>query len=98
VILWRHIKSEGEYWEVGRGLMGSLPVVIYAARLEGRVWVRAADLFDDGRFGVVAHSEGSYPATYPLPATFEADLSEVFVLREGDEFIVIPKAEYVEEG
>jgi hypothetical protein len=96
VILWRHIKSEGHYWEVARGFMRAtrLPVVIYAERYGQRVWVRATELFDDGRFEVVGHAEGSFPAKYPMGAIFEADMSKLIVLQEGDEFVVVPHAEW----
>jgi hypothetical protein len=50
---WCHVKSGGKYIEIARGQLEATlePVVIYRAQgSAGRVWVRPAAEFDDGRF------------------------------------------------
>ena len=48
---WRHRKSGDVYEELHRGLIERdlTPVVVYRGE-DGRVWVRPARQFDDGRF------------------------------------------------
>ncbi len=90
--LWRHVKSDGCYWEVCRAFNRSLEhMVVYKERYGDTVWVRVASEFDDGRFVLEAMAEGEFPAVFPLHGIFEADLSPCVIVIENDDYMVWSK-------
>jgi len=63
---WRHKKRGTTYIEVGRGKLQSFdpgglsdldPMVIYRSEVDGSMWVRPADEFEDGRFEELPSSD-----------------------------------------
>ena len=77
--VWRHIKSEGVYYELGRSFWNDMAVVIYVSRQDHVVWVRSANEFDDGRFAFLGLTENVIIHTYPLKAIYEADLRPLLI-------------------
>lgn len=87
--LWRHIKSDNAYWEVGRGWLldehGARvqAMVVYKEREGEKVWIRDQAEFDDGRFELMGLAEGVLPVVYPLHGLLEADLRLCVIEPEG---------------
>ena len=77
--VWRHIKSEGVYYELGRSVWNTMNVVIYISRQDHVVWVRSAKEFDDGRFAFLGLTENVIHQAYPLKAIYEADLRPLLI-------------------
>lgn len=77
--VWRHRKSEGVYYEIGRTIWETFPVVIYVANHDHRVWVREELEFDDGRFEFLGLSESVLNLVYPLAATNESNLAPLLI-------------------
>lgn len=77
--VWRHLKTDGVYYELGRSFWNAMDVVIYISRQDNVIWVRGADEFDDGRFGFLGLTENIINLTYPLKAIYEADLRPLLI-------------------
>jgi hypothetical protein len=77
--VWCHKKSEGVYYELGRGKWNGAPFVVYIAREDHRIWVRNEPEFDDGRFEFLGLTETVFHLTYPLHAEHEADLRPLLI-------------------
>lgn len=54
--LFRHLKTGGLYTFISEGVDEKTlaPVVVYQSHQDGKVWVRSADEFFDGRFEPIA--------------------------------------------
>ena len=78
--VWRHKKTEGIYYELGRSMWNGILHVIYFAQSDHKVWVRNAPEFDDGRFESLGLSESTFVfTTYPIQAVHEADLRPLLI-------------------
>lgn len=67
---WLHKKRRSTYIEIGRaklqasdvgGFSDMQPMVVYRSELDGSLWVRPEDEFEDGRFEALADGVSEEP-------------------------------------